>query len=211
MKKGTFYIIALISIAFFVFSPKSANANEMTTDVAPEVIDEVMTELVNDVNNQLDSGSTSAISTKEIPNTDETITIEVGEDADNTSNPHGIATYAASGKTNYTATVSSSNSRYVPGFSHTFRGTFSYGGGRVTAYTKNNTNSGIAYSHKIVQSRGHYLDPSVLQLTSVSQHKWLGKIGSVSGLGYTSYITINAYGSGTYRLQYANYQTGLTY
>ncbi|UTI88054.1 hypothetical protein NIT62_03955 [Mammaliicoccus sciuri] len=46
------------------------------------------------------------------------------------------------------------------------------------------------------------LDKSLVEITSVSKHKWLGKVGKISGLGYTSYLGVDLYGSGkNYRLK----------
>lgn len=204
------YILILVALTFFIIClPSIASANE---NVTPEEIDDTMNELVNDVNAQLEEGKTYIKSSTTIPGTDEIMEIIVEENSKTFDNKKQISTYAApSGIKNYSVTVKSLNTSKLPGFSHTFKGSFTYKNGKVTAYTMNNLNSGISYSHTVVKSRGHYLDPSVLQLSSVVQHKWLGKVGQYSGLGYTSYITINAYGSGTYRVEYARYQSGLSY
>lgn len=123
----------------------------------------------------------------------------------------GIAARAAkkpSGKKNYSVSVRSAKSRWVPGFSHTLRGTFTYSKGKVNKYSRNVVASGTAYTHT-KSSKAVRLDKSLVEITSVSKHKWLGKVGKISGLGYTSYLGVDLYGSGNYRLKYARYQPGL--
>ncbi|ULG73154.1 hypothetical protein [Macrococcus brunensis] len=93
------------------------------------------------------------------------------------------------------------------GFTHVLRGDFVYGGGKVISATKEVQNTGLTYTHSSTSSIAK-LDPSVWQIQSKSVHKWLGKVGSVTGLGYTSYVSVEVYGSGTSAVRNASFTTG---
>ncbi|ASE35345.1 hypothetical protein [Mammaliicoccus sciuri] len=206
-KKAIFMsMVVIVSLVFIMFS-QDIKASEKIENVSSDVLDKTMNEAVEDINSQLENGQNKAETTKMIPGTDEGIIITV----ENNELNDGFATRAAkkpSGKKNYSVSVRSSKSRWVPGFSHTLRGTFTYSKGKVNKYSRNVVASGTAYTHSS-SSKAVRLDKSLVEITSVSKHKWLGKVGKISGLGYTSYLGVDLYGSGNYRLKYARYQPGL--
>lgn len=210
-KKVMCMSMLVIASLFFLMFSQDIKASEKIEDISSDVLDKTMNEAVEDINNQLENGQNKAETTKMIPGTDESIIITVeNNELDNESN-NGITTRAAkkpSGKKNYSVSVRSAKSRWVPGFSHTLRGTFTYSKGKVNKYSRNVVASGTAYTHSN-SSKAVRLDKSLVEITSVSKHKWLGKVGKISGLGYTSYLGVDLYGSGNYRLKYARYQPGL--
>ncbi|CAD2070483.1 hypothetical protein GCM10007358_15430 [Phocicoccus schoeneichii] len=171
MKNKKSYIFTLVALVFFIIClPSVASANE---EVSSDEIDSIINELIDDVNSQLEEGKTYIKSSTTVPGTDEIMEIIVEGNSKIFDNKKQLSTYVApSGIKNYSVTIRSLNTSKLPGFSYTFKGSFTYKNGKVTAYTKNNLNSGISYSHTVVQSRVHYLDPSVLQLSSDVQHKW---------------------------------------
>lgn len=182
---------SILLISFLNFDKASAATTETYTSYNQQIaVESALDNVIKKVNTQIAQGNSDISVTQYVPE----VGSFVGIDFSTTKK----------GKTGYASYHAKVNG-YT--FSHTLLGDFTYNGKVVTA-SKEVRTSGFAFSHTST-SKIKKLDPSVWQVSSTAQHKWLGSIGKYTGLGYTSYITINLYGSGTSKLVRATYNTGV--
>lgn len=213
IKTKIFIYIALILITSLIIPTQyaSANSNKNEDELNKQkAVDHAMNQILEKTNNEIKEGKENIHISQYVPEIKDNISVEfkVEDIPENTTKEKNISVYKAakakkpSGRKNYSGSVN------AWGFTHQLRGTFVYGSGKVKSATKQVLASGATYTHTR-PSKITKLDPSVWSISSTSKHKWLGKVGKVSGLGYTSYITVEVYGSGTSRLKQATYKTGL--
>lgn len=178
-----------------------------------EAVNEKLDEIIENVNKEIEEGKVNIKEYEYVPEIDDYVGIEfsievVESSVENVESSNEIVLFAAaaakpSGIKKYSGKVN------AWGFTHTLVGDFTYGDGKVKKASKEVRTSGIAFSHTRPTPTITKLDASVWQIYSKSTHKWLGKVGDITNLGYTSYITINLYGSGDARLQRATYSPGI--
>lgn len=196
---------SLLVVLFLGFNNSASAAEYDLSD--QQAADEKLDEVIEDVNKQIKAGKVDIKEYAYVPEVDDYVGVEfsVEEQVDSSSSPKMVTLAAKqpSGTKKYSGKVN------AWGFTHQLLGNFTYGSGKVKSASKEVRASGITFSHTRPTPKLTKLDPSVWQITSTSKHKWLGTVGNISGLGYTSYITINLYGSGDARLQRATYQTGI--
>lgn len=194
-------MILILSFNSVSVSAESNLSEQQKQDLTNQALDNVIEE----VNKQIKQGKTDINEFKYIPEIDDYVGIEFSiEEIGDTSQKSVIelAAKKPSGVKSYSGKVNGGT------FTHTLLGEFTYGGGKVKSASREVRASGIAFSHTR-SSKLTKLDPSVWQVSSTSKHRWLGTIGKVTGTGYTSYITINLYGSGNAVLKRATYKTGV--
>lgn len=206
-------IIATLLITSSIITTQPALANTNTNSEKQQLdkqkaVDKSMNIVLEKANQQMQQGKEDIHVSEYVPEINDNVSInfEVENIPDNSQtikNNNTVSEKAAkpSGRKNYSGSVNAG------AFTHQLRGTFVYGSGKVKSATRQVTASGVTYSHTR-PSTITKLDPSVWSISSTSKHKWLGSVGGVAGLGYTSYITVEVYGSGTSKLVQATYKTG---
>jgi len=205
--KTKYFLISMITgflvVLFFGFNTVSAAENDVVDLEKQEAVNKTLDKVIENVNKEIEEGKVNIKEYEYVPEVDDYVSIEFS--VEEVTPSERITTFAAkpSGIKNYSGKVN------AWGFTHTLLGDFTYGDGKVKKASKEVRASGIAYSHTRPDPTITKLDASVWQVKSRSKHKWLGAVGDISGLGYTSYITINLYGSGDARLQRATYETGI--
>lgn len=222
MKKLVPVALALsVMSPFTVMSTVDAEENapsNLTFEQENIAIDDAMDNLVNEVNDKIESGEEDIHVQQYVEEIDENIGIDfetedlpldTETETDTLSTEKNAPQYAIasaakspSGRKSYKAKVNGGS------FSHTLLGEFVYGGGKVKSTTKEVRTSGFAFSHS-ASSKLTKLDPSVWSVHSTGKHKWLGTVGSYTGFGYTSYITVELYGSGNAKIKRATYNSGV--
>lgn len=169
-----------------------------------KLADSVMDQVLKEVNLEIKEGKEDIHISRYVSDLGQKVSVDFKvNDLNNSSDK--VSLYSAS-KPSGTKEYSGSVNAW--GFTHQLRGQFTYGSGKVKTATKEALASGLAFSHTR-PSHISKLDPSVWAVQSTSKHKWLGTVGKYTGLGYTSYITINLYGSGNSKLMKATYKTGI--
>lgn len=211
-KNKIFIYIALILITSLIIPTQHASANSNTKNNEVELkkqkaVDNAMNQVLEKTNKEIKEGKENINISQYVPEINDNISVEfkVEDIPDNSTKEKNVTLYKASkpsGRKNYSGSVN------AWGFTHQLRGSFVYGSGKVKSATKQVLASGASYTHTR-PSKITKLDPSVWSISSTSKHKWLGKVGKFTGLGYTSYITVEVYGSGTSRLKQATYKTGV--
>lgn len=213
MKKITSLLMAILLTVSLL---PALQANAQTSDEKitaknfaenSEAVEEALDQVIVQVSDQMAAGNEDIFVTEYVEEINQNVSIEFHTEdvkSDSISSSSRVVTLAAlpSGKKSYSAKVN------AWGFNHELSGVFVYSGGKVQSATKEVRAGGAAFSHTRPSSITK-LNPSVWSVHSASKHKWLGVVGNYSGLGYTSYITIELYGSGTSSLQRANYKTGI--
>jgi hypothetical protein len=212
-KFASILTIPLLITSLYTATPAKAsttpenltNFQEIMKD--QKAVDKAMEIVLQKTNEEIKSGKEDIEVSQYVPEINQNVSVEfkvkdVPTKIQSNNLQKSIVAYAVpSGRKDYSGKVN------AWGFTHTLRGTFVYSGGKVTSASKEVLNSGITYSHSGSASITK-LDPSVWSIHSKSVHKWLGQVGGVTGLGYTSYITVEVYGSGTSALKKATYTTG---
>lgn len=210
MKKITLLLMTLL-LTVSLFPGLQANAQtshekSAAKDFAEnsEAVEKALDQVIDQVGDQMAAGNEDIFVTEYVEEINQNVSIEFHSEDVKSNSSNGIVTMAAlpSGKKSYSAKVN------AWGFNHELSGVFVYSGGKVQSATKEVRAGGVAFSHTRPSSITK-LNPSVWSVHSASKHKWLGVVGNYSGLGYTSYITIELYGSGTSSLQRASYKTGI--
>lgn len=211
MKKILKYL-SIFALAFvFTFSTflstSSAKSPESSEGyLTPEQVVElnlVLEELKNEANKKLENGSenftvSSDVSFSDTPvsftfdsqNENSDVELLNSESQDNTASSLAINALASQEKS-YTATVSNTAGF---NFSHRLYGSFVYGNGKVSSYTKYAELVGAMY-YKSHDTTGVVLDPSVIEVHSDATFEAFRYFTE-----YKTLITIRLLGSGDYRV-----------
>lgn len=197
-------VISFLLVSFMGISSVSAAESDLEDQEQQDAANDALDEVIEKVNNQIEQGENDIYESKYVPEIDDSVEVEFSTEEDSSQSNSVKATKAAkpSGIKKYSGKVHGGS------FTHTLLGDFTYGGGKVKSASKEVRASGLAFSHTR-PSKISKLDSSVWQVSSTSKHKWLGVVGGVTGSGYTSYITVNLYGSGNAKLDRATYNTGV--
>lgn len=194
MKKLSTILISSF-LLFFIFSFNSLNANAESTEENPiltqeqqDAIDLALDNLIVEVNEQIEEGKDDIAEYHYVPEVNDFVSIKISSpkvlSQNNFKNNLILAAATnADGRKSYKAEIDAIS------FTHTLQGDFVYGNGKISSASRETQASGFTFSHE-KDDKITKLDPSVWQVQSTVKHKYLGTIGGVTGLGYTSYITV---------------------
>lgn len=208
MKKLSTILISSF-LLFFIFSFNSSNVNAESVEGNPiltqeqqNAIDLAVNNLIVKVNEQLEQGKDNITEYYYVPEVNDFVSITISNTETLPQNNLISTATTADGRKSYRAEINALS------FTHTLQGDFVYGKGKILSASKETQASGFTFSHTKSNSITE-LDPSVWQVQSTVKHKYLGAVGGVTGLGYTSYLTVELYGSGHYTLLHARYVGGV--
>lgn len=193
----TLFLITMTFIGLSICSKNSASAKTLSTqsqvnDTTIADINEATEGLIEDVNNQLEEGKSTAIATTTAGDVTITVGLDTNKSHLNTINSLGIATLSAKTTKNYSAFVSYEGIGFD--FSHKLYGTYQYSGGKVGSVTAKIEQTGWAYQ-KSYEKDIQKVDSSVKEVTSTGYFN-----AFTYGKQYVAYVDVKIFGSGDYKI-----------